>query len=94
MSLGAKLASSMIKYIGDSGITAAKKKFGNSKTNGVAALSDEQLGKGLNMFEKKKAEKKAVKAPKPKAKKSLSLLHVMWRRLLRKKVCGSEISLL
>ena len=46
-----------------------KKQYGNSKTSGIAALSDEQLGKGLNMFEKKKADKAGTKAPKPKAKK-------------------------
>ena len=59
----------IIKVIATEGITAAKKMFGNSKDKGVASLSDEQLGRGLNMFEKKKAEKKAAKAPKPKAKK-------------------------
>ena len=59
----------IIKVIATEGITAAKKMFGNSKDKGVASLSDEQLGRGLNMFEKKKAEKKAAKAPKPKPKK-------------------------
>jgi hypothetical protein len=58
----AKAASEMIKYIGERGITAAKKFFGNSKTTGVASLSDEQLGRGLNMFEKKKADKAGAKA--------------------------------
>ena len=67
----------IIEVIATEGITAAKKMFGNSKDKGVASLSDEQLGRGLNMFEKKKAEKKAAKAPKPKARRSLSLPHVM-----------------
>ena len=59
----------IVKYIGERGISAAKKFFGNSKTNGVASLSDEQLGKGLNMFEKKRADKAGAKAaPKPKPK--------------------------
>ena len=40
----------IVKYI-ERGITAAKKFFGNSKTSGP--LSDEQLGRGLNMFERK-----------------------------------------
>ena len=52
----------IVKYIGERGITAAKKFFGNSKTSGVASLSDEQLGRGLNMFEKKKADKAGAKA--------------------------------
>ena len=52
----------IIKYIGERGITAAKKFFGNSKDSGVASLSDEQLGRGLNMFEKKKADKAGAKA--------------------------------
>lgn len=61
----------IVKYIGERGISAAKKFFGNSKTTGVASLSDEQLGRGLNMFDKKKADKAGAKAapkPKPKAK--------------------------
>lgn len=52
----------IVKYIGERGITAAKKFFGNSKTTGVASLSDEQLGRGLNMFDKKKADKAGAKA--------------------------------
>lgn len=71
MALASKIASSMIKFIGERGITAAKKQYGNSKTNGIAALSDEQLGRGLNIFDKKKADKASAKAApkaKPKAK--------------------------
>ena len=37
MALASKIASSMIKFIGERGITAAKKQYGNSKTSGIAA---------------------------------------------------------
>ena len=58
----AKGKTEIVKYIAERGITAAKKFFGNSKTTGVASLSDEELGRGLNMFNKKKAERASAKA--------------------------------
>ena len=59
-------ASGIIKYIANFGVSAAKKKFGTSKKTGVGQLTDEQLGQGLNKFQDKKDEVKAIKdKPKP-----------------------------
>jgi len=67
--LGSKAASEIIKFMSEFGITATKKQYGSGKA-GVGGLTDEQLGKGLNKFNDKKAEKTAAKnAPKPKPKK-------------------------
>jgi len=59
-------ASGIIKFIANFGVSAAKKKFGTSKKTGVGQLTDEQLGQGLNKFQDKKDEVKAIKdKPKP-----------------------------
>ena len=66
-------AGAIMKFIANFGVSAAKKKYGTSKATGLGSLTDEQLGKGLNKYQAKKAEEKAVKVaaknkPKPKAK--------------------------
>ena len=59
-------ASGIIKFIASFGVSAAKRKFGTSKKTGVGQLTDEQLGQGLNKFQDKKDEVKAIKdKPKP-----------------------------
>jgi len=59
-------ASGIIKFIASFGVSAAKKKFGTGKKTGVGQLTDEQLGQGLNKFQDKKNEVKAIKdKPKP-----------------------------
>ena len=55
-----KAATEIVKFIAEFGITAAKNKFGTSQKTGVGKLTDEQLGQGLNKFEAKKIEKKAI----------------------------------
>jgi hypothetical protein len=67
-----KAATEIVKFIAEFGITAAKNKFGTSQKTGVGKLTDEQLGQGLNKFEAKKIEKKAIKdVPKEKPKPKL-----------------------
>lgn len=66
-------AGSIVKFIANFGVSAAKKKYGTGKATGLGSLTDEQLGQGLNKFQAKKAEEKAVKAakkdkPKPESK--------------------------
>ena len=44
----------IVKYIGE--VKHYPRRFGNSTASGVQRLLNEQLGRGLNMFEKKKAD--------------------------------------
>ena len=57
------LATSIVKFIGEFGISAAKSKFGTGKAKGLGSLTDEQLGQGLNKYQAKKAEKKIGHSP-------------------------------